>query len=119
MKKLVSLLFVLFVLGSVYAAEPDSLLLAGKSASEPINKGNCTCKGIPLYGRVKVITSSADFDVKIIEHSADLDVKVVEHTAGRCGEWQFVEHAPDFTIRLVEHAPDFEIRMVEHAPGIP
>ena len=119
MKKLLSFLFVLFVLGSVYAAEPDSLLLVSTPASEPINKDNCTCKGIPLYGRVKVITSSADFDVKIIEHSADLDVKVVEYTAGRCGEWQFVEHAPDFTIRLVEHAPDFEIRMVEHAPGIP
>jgi hypothetical protein len=117
MKKLLSFLFVLFALGSVYAAEPDSLLLVENSFRNPtFNKDNCTCKGIPLYGRVKVITSSADFDVKIIEHSADLDVKVLEYTAGRCGEWQFVEHAPDFTIRLVEHAPDFEIRMVEHAP---
>ena len=118
MKKLFSFLFVWLVGFSVYAAEPDSLLLASNSSSEPIDKEHCTCKGIPLYGRVRVVEYSADFDVKIIEHSADLDVRIVDFSASNCGEWQFVEHSPDFTVRFVEHSPDFEIRIVEHAPGI-
>ena len=118
MKKLVALLFVLFAVASVYAAEPDSLLLAGDSFRNPINREDCTFKGIPQYGNVKVVEYAADFNVKIVEYAADLDVKIVDCCADRCGEWKFVEYAPDFTIRFVNSAPEFEIRLVEHAPGV-
>lgn len=118
MKKLLSFLFVLLVLGSVYAAEPDSLLLVENSFRNPINEENCSFKGIPLHGNVKVVEYAADFNVKIVEYAADLDVRIVDCCADRCGEWKFVESAPDFTIRFVESAPDFEIRFVDSAPGV-
>ena len=118
MKKLLSLLFVLFTVVSVYAAEPDSLLIVGDSFRNPINREDCTFKGIPLYGNVKVVEYAADFNVKIVEYAADLDVKIVNCCADRCGEWKFVEYAPDFTIHFVNSAPDFEIRLVEYAPGV-
>ena len=57
MKKLLSFLFVLFVLGSVYAAEPDSLLLVDNSFRNPINEENCSFKDIPLHGNVKVVVT--------------------------------------------------------------
>ena len=118
MKKLFSFLFVWLVGFSVYAAEPDSLLLASNSSSEPIDKEHCTCKGIPLYGNVKVVDYAADFNVKVVDYAADLDVKIVDCCADSCGEWKFVEYAPDFTIKFVEYAPDFEIKLVEYAPGV-
>ena len=118
MKKLVSLLFVLFALASVYAAEPDSLLLAGNSASRPIDRDYCTCKGKKLYGKVKVVNSGADFDVRVVDSFADLDVKVVSSSADECGEWEFVDSFPDFTIRFVDSFSDFDIRFVGSFPGV-
>ena len=118
MKKLLSLLFVLFAVVSVYAAEPDSLLLAGKSASEPINKGNCTCKGIPLYGRVEVVTSGADFKVEVVTIGADLQVEPVTIGANRCGQWEFVTIGADFKVEFVTIGADFKIEYVTIGPGI-
>lgn len=118
MKKLLSFLFVLFVLGSVYAAEPDSLLFAGNSASEPIDKENCTCKGKKLYGKVQVVESFADFDVRVVESFADLDVTAVSSFADECGEWEFVDSSPDFTVRFVDSFSDFDIRFVNSFPGV-
>ncbi len=119
MKKLVSLLFVLFAVASVYAAEPDSLLLAGDSFRNPtFNKDDCTCEGKKLYGKVKVVNSGADFDVRVVDSFADLDVKVVSSFADECGEWEFVDSFPDFTIRFVDSFSDFDIRFVGSFPGV-
>jgi hypothetical protein len=86
---------------------------------EPFNADDCTCNGIPLKGSVKVVTSGVpDFEVKIVEGFADLDVqKVGPYPAISCGQWEFVEHCPDFTIQYVEHCPDFTIRFVKSYPG--
>jgi len=79
---------------------------------------NCKCKGIPLYGRVKVVERFADFNVKIVERFPDLNVKKVEHLPIRCGEWQFVNNFSDFTIRIVDTHADFAIRYVDTHPGV-
>lgn len=117
MKKVVASLFLLFSFVMIYAAEPDSTAFNSRT-SDPIDRNNCTCKGIPLYGRVKVVTHTADFDVKVVESAEDLDVRIITYSPGYCGEWQFVEHTPDFTVRFVEHASDFTVRFVNNAPGV-
>jgi hypothetical protein len=78
---------------------------------------DCRCKDTQLYGKVKIVTHHADFDVQIVEHHADLHVLKAKSNPNRCGIWQFVEHHPDFTVRLVEHHPDFTVKYVEHHPG--
>lgn len=80
-------------------------------------EGDCTCKGIPLYGKVKVVENFADFKVKIVSSFPDLKVKTVSSFPDDCGEWQFVESFPDFTIQFVESFPDFTIKFVESFPG--
>lgn len=80
---------------------------------------DCKCKGFPLHGRVKVVEHNADFDVKVIHVHADLNVKKVRSLPLTCGEWQFVESSPDFTIRFVSSHPDFTIRFVDVFPGTP
>jgi hypothetical protein len=87
------------------------------TATNPIE--NCGCRGIPLYGKVKVVKHFADFKIQVVEHFPDLKVQKVQHFPDKCGKWQFVEHFPDFTIRYVEHFPDFKIKYVDHHPGLP
>ena len=87
--------------------------------SEPIDKDNCTCKGIPLHGRVQVRNSQADFRVEIVDIAPDLYVQIVDFPPYSCGQWVFVDHAPDFTVEFVEHAPDFKIEYRNFVPGIP
>lgn len=100
-----------FVLFGLLAA---SLLLA---SSAPLT--GCRCKGIPLYGRVRVVDHHADFLVRVVEHHADLHVKKVSSHPDRCGLWQFVDSHPDFTVRFVDSHEDFSIRFVDHHPGRP
>lgn len=119
MKKLFSFLFVLLVGFSVYAAEPDSLLLASNSSSEPIDKEHCTCKGIPLYGRVEVKSCCADFKVEVVDCCADLNVEKVSCCADSCGEWEFVDCCGDFSIEFVDCCGDFKIEIVDCCPKIP
>ena len=87
----------------IYAAEPDSTALASE-ITNPIDRNNCTCKGIPLYGRVKVVTGLADFDVKVVNALSDIDVKI-DDLPTRCGEWKFVDALEDFSIRFVDAFP--------------
>ena len=119
MKKLFSFLLILFVGFSVYAADPDSLLLASNSSSEPIDKEHCTCKGIPLYGDVMIVSSAADFEVEIVNSARDLYVLSTNSRPEKCGEWRFVTSNPDFTIKLVNSKADFCIEYVSSFPGIP
>ena len=119
MKKLVSLLFVLFAVASVYAAEPDSLLLAGDALRHPtFDMDNCTCKNIPLFGKVEVKSSCADFKVGVVTSYADLNVEVVDMCARRCGEWEFVTIGADFSVEFVTSAADFTIEYVTSCPGV-
>jgi hypothetical protein len=84
---------------------------------KPFNADNCTCKDIPLKGKVKVVTSFPDFKVKIVKSFPDLKVKTVTAFPNEYGQWQFVESFPDFTIQYVTSSPDFTIKFVESFPG--
>ncbi len=95
-------------------AEPDAV----RNYVEEIDKEQCTCRGIKLYGKVKVVESFPDFKVKIVESFPDVKVKVVTSFPSSCGKWQFVEHFPDFTIKYVENFPDIKIKFVENFPGM-
>jgi hypothetical protein len=84
---------------------------------QPFSKENCSCKGIPLKGKVKVVESFPDFKVQIVNSFPDIKVKTVTSFPDDCGEWQFVESFPDFTIQYVESFPDFKVKFVESFPG--
>lgn len=62
-------------------------------------------KGVPLKGRVKVVTSFPTFRVKVVSHFFDLRVKKVTSSALRVGEWQFVTSFEDFSIQYVTSFP--------------
>ena len=68
-------------------------LLSFRSDSSKLT--DCECNGIPLYGKVKFVTSFPDFKI------------------------QYVESFPDFTVQVVESFPDFKIKTVESFPGLP
>lgn len=108
------LIFLLFPL--IMASTPiDSTRIN----QEPVfDKENCTCNGIPLFGRVEVVNSNADFKVQIVNSFENLMVEKVNSNALKCGEWIFVNSNADFTIEFVSSNPDFTIRYVETQPGI-
>jgi hypothetical protein len=80
---------------------------------------DCVYKGIKLAGKVKVVDSFPDVRVKAVSSFPDLKVKKVSSFADRCGEWQFVESFPSFTIQYVDSFPDIEVAWVESFPGLP
>lgn len=98
---------------------PLIFLFAGFTAdveSEKISS-DCKCKEIPLYGKVKFVTSFPDFKIKYVESFPDLKVKFVGSSPRKCGEWQIVESFPDFTVQVVESFSDFTVKAVESFPG--
>ena len=86
-------------------------------AAAEIN-GNCTLKGIALYGKVQVVNSFADFKVQRVAHFPDLKVQWVRNFPSDCGKWQEVSSFPDFTIQWVDSFPDFTIQEVSSFPGV-
>ena len=87
--------------------------------SEPIDKENCTCKGKKLYGKVKIVSSGADFVVKITE-SAFYDIAVKKTNSSfqnNCGEWYFTDSAfYDFSVQFTESAfYDFSVKFTDSA----
>lgn len=121
MKKILSVLFVMSAMVSANAIEPDSLLIAGNSYRNPsFNKEDCTCEGKRLYGKVKVVSSGADFKVQVVDTWQDLDVKVVTEWADSCGKWKFVDENTswyDFSIEYVSSYPDFKVKFVNTWAG--
>lgn len=108
--------------GSVVAVLLGSLLL-GTMSSQAYAKGefdakNCTFNGIPLKGKVKVVSSFADIKVQKTSAFPDLKVKFVQNFADVCGEWQMVNFGEDFTIEYVSSFPDITIEQVSDFPGV-
>jgi hypothetical protein len=90
----------------------------GFSETGKVSKGDCTFKGIKLYGKVQVVTSFPDIKVKVVTSFPDLKVQNVSSFPDGCGKWQFVDSFPDFKIQYVDSFPDIEIMMVNSFPGI-
>lgn len=78
----------------------------------------CTYNGIPLKGKVKVVTSFGDIKVQVVDAFADIHVQVVTAFPDDCGKWQFVDAFPDFTIQYVTAFPDIKVKFVDAFPGM-
>lgn len=72
-----------------------------------------------LKGKVRVVTSFADYKVKVVNSFPDLNVKIVTRTPSACGEWQMVNSHADFTVEFVNAFEDFSICYVDAFPGLP
>lgn len=98
-------------------------LLCTAIATGSVTAGNvsraCTYKGIPLHGKVQIVRSFADIKVQRVRSFADLKVQSVRSFPDRCGQWQFVEAFPDFTIEFVDSFPDIKVQFVHSFPGVP
>jgi len=97
-------------------------LLAGANApvlAEGAVGEDCTWNGIQLEGKVRVVTSFPDVKVQLVTSFPDLKVRSMDSFADDCGEWQFVDSFPDFTVQFVESFPDVKIQFVESFPGVP
>jgi len=98
--------------------EPKVKTQSSGSFAKEIDPSNCTFQGIPLKGKVKIVTSFPDFKVKVVDNFEDIAVKLVSNFPDDCGEWQFVENFPDFKIQYVENFEDLKIKFVENFPGV-
>lgn len=88
------------------------------SATNPIDKKECTYNGIPLWGDVKIVESFADFEVRIDNSFTDLSVCLINTTPRECGEWRIVNSFEDFSISIVSSFEDFSISIVNAFPGV-
>lgn len=92
--------------------------LTAYSQSEAPITDDCTCNGVKLWGKVKIVDSFADFDIQVVESFEDIRVEIVRSFPDQCGKWQIVESFPDFKVRFVRSFPDFKIKYVSSFPGI-
>ena len=97
------------------------ILLLGLGTAQAASKvdSNCRYKGIPLYGKVKVVQYNANLKIKKVSSFPDLNVQVVKSFPDQCGKWQWVTAFPDFTVQFVDAFPDINIKMVNAFPGRP
>jgi hypothetical protein len=93
-------------------------ILAQEDSSASGGLVGCYFNGIPLWGEVEVVESFADIEVEVVGSFPDLMVEEVTSFPDECGEWEFVESFPDFTIEYVESFPDITIEFVDSFPGI-
>ena len=94
-------------------------LLPVFAAREPIDSDSCSCKGIPLYGRVKIVTEYPDFRIKVTDDYPDIVVQIVDrYSSDNCCMWKIVEDYPDFTVQFVEDYPDFTVAFSDSSHGI-
>ncbi|NJK33380.1 MAG: hypothetical protein HC927_13815 [Deltaproteobacteria bacterium] len=84
-----------------------------------VDTSTCSFRGKRLFGKVKVVDSFPDIRVRAVASFPDLKVKKVDSFADECGEWQFVDSFPDFTIQYVDSFPDVEVAWVDSFPGLP
>ena len=102
-------LFILLLFGLLVTAQ---CAFAGRVSS------SCTYKGVPLYGKVKIVSSFEDFKVKKVSSFEDLKVKTVTSFPDRCGRWQYVDSFEDFKIKFVDSFEDFSIKYVDSFEGL-
>ncbi len=79
---------------------------------------NCRYKGVPLYGKVRIVKNFGDFKVQYVNFFPDLKVQYVTHSPSQCGEWQIVDNFEDFTIEIVDHFADIQVKKVNDFPGL-
>ncbi len=80
--------------------------------------GDCTYKGIKLYGKVMFVTSFPDIKIQYVDNFPDIKVKFVSNFPDDCGEWQTVDNFPDFKVQVVTSFPDIKVKKVDNFPGM-
>jgi hypothetical protein len=75
-----------------------AIILTSFTHDKPIV--DCKCNGIPLFGKVQVVTALADFQVQKVDALADIKIKKVTTMPKNCGEWQFVDAFPGNTLGI-------------------
>lgn len=70
-----------------------------------------------LYGKVKFVSSHADYKVRIVNHHGRLRVKYMKNFADDPGEWQPVIFGEKFRVQIVRSGEDFTIQKVDNFPG--
>lgn len=103
---------------SIGLAAGLSLVASGAARGQAFEPETCSFGGIPLHGEVGIVERGGDISVEVVTSFPDLQVKPVESFPGDCGEWEFVESFPDFTINFVNAFPDLTIEFVESFPGV-
>lgn len=87
-----------------------------------IDKENCTItkdgKTYPLYGKVEVVKSGADFKVQIVNVGADLKVELVDVGANSCGKVEVVKVGADVKVEIVEVGADIKVEITDVGAGI-
>jgi hypothetical protein len=75
----------------------------------------CTFNGKPMNGKVRAVTTNADFKVRVVERNETLTVRYVTNSLSntRCGQWEMVSTGEDFTVQFVEWGEDFTIRIAD------
>ena len=80
--------------------------------------GDCSFKGIKLYGKVQFVTSYPDIKIQYVTSYPDIKVKEVSSYPDDCGEWQTVTSYPDFKVQVVTSYPDLKVQKVTSYPGM-
>ena len=93
-------------------------LLFGAAVFSGNISGECTLNGKRLYGKVRVVSSMADFKVEAVNSGADLKVEKVDMFSDSCGKWEFSDMFSDFTVEFVNVNSDFKIEFVNMFPGV-
>jgi len=93
-------------------ASPTPSVIAGDGWN------GCSFAGVPMYGRVKVVSVGGQFKIRVVGSKAKLLVKGVTKPAKSCGEWQFVSGTPTFTVEIVRTGEDFTVSFGAKRPGV-
>ena len=118
---LIALSFIAYASETPFVPSEDSykiLALQNKFVQQYSVSKDGYCKGIRLAGKVKVVKSFPDLKVQVVNHFPELRVEKVTSFPDKIGQWQFVDHFPDFTIQFVDHFPDLTIQYVSSFPGV-
>ncbi|MBL4752651.1 MAG: hypothetical protein JKY52_03480 [Flavobacteriales bacterium] len=83
-----------------------------------IATGDCSFKGIELYGKVQFVTSFPDIKIQYVTSFPDIKVKWVTAFPDQCGKWQEVTSFPDFKVQVVTSFPDLKVQEVTSFPGV-
>ncbi len=96
----------------------DLSLAEKKEAIQAMISGDCTYKGIALYGKVKFVNSFPDIKIQYVESFPDIKVKFVDSFPDKCGLWQVVNSFPDIKVQVVSSFPDIKVQVVKSFPGV-
>jgi hypothetical protein len=77
----------------------------------------CSFRGVPLYGKVRIVTSFPTFKVRVVQGNADYNILLVTSFPDKCAKWKIVTSHEDFTVMFVKSHEDFTIRYVSSFPG--